>query len=248
MADAGMILDALFEQMPRELAEDYDNVGLLAGSRKNTVKTVLCALDLNSRVVDEAVAIGAELIVTHHPILFRGRKNLCEDDPEGAMLVKLVRAGISLIAMHTNFDAAGNGVNDALAARLGLENITAHESGMRIGDIMETTLASLAGDVENKLGGVVRRYGEPERTVSAVAVMGGSGGSYGGIALAAGADVFVTGEVSYHTALDLYDRGMCVLEAGHAATELPAVHLMAEKLNKLGLGLDVHISAAETFR
>ena len=248
MADAGMILDALFEQMPKELAEGYYNVGLLAGSRNNTVTTVLCALDLNSRVVDEAIAAGAELIVTHHPILFRGRKNLCEDDPEGAMLVKLVRAGISLIAMHTNFDAAGNGVNDALAARLGLENVTAHESGMRIGDIMETTLASLAGDVENKLGGVVRRYGNAGDDVRRVAVMGGSGGDYAKIALENGADAFVTGEIGYHYALDMYDRGMGVLEAGHAATELPAVGLLAEKLKGLGVDICVHISAVESFR
>jgi len=248
MAQAGLILEMLFGQMPAELAEDYDNVGLLAGSSRSEVRIVLCALDLTSRVVDEAIEMGAQLIVTHHPILFRGRKNLCEDDPEGAMLAKLVRSRIALIAMHTNFDSAEDGVNDALAQKLGLANVRALESGMRIGEIEKSKLASLGRDVENKLGGVVRRYGEPERTVSAVAVMGGSGGSYGGIALAAGADVFVTGEVSYHTALDLYDRGMCVLEAGHAATELPAVHLMAEKLNKLGLGLDVHISAAETFR
>ena len=248
MADAGMILDALFEQMPKELAEGYDNVGLLAGSRKNTVTTVLCALDLNSRVVDEAIAAGAELIVTHHPILFRGRKNLCEDDPEGAMLVKLVRAGIALIAMHTNFDASENGVNDALAAKLGLANVAAHESGMRMGDIEETKLASLAGDVQDKLGGVVRRYGNAGDIVRRVAVMGGSGGDYANIALENGCDCFITGEIGYHYALDMYDRGMCVLEAGHAATELPAVGLLAEKLKGLGMGLDVHISAVDSFR
>ena len=248
MADAGMILDALFGQMPKELAEGYDNVGLLAGSRKNAVKTVRCALDLNSRVVDEAAEIGAELIVTHHPILFRGRKNLCEDDPEGAMLAKLVRGRISLIAMHTNFDAAENGVNDALAAALGLENVMAHESGMRIGDINEMALADLAVEAERRLGGVVRRYGMTGDIVRRVAVMGGSGGDYANIALENGADAFITGEIGYHYALDMYDRGMCVLEAGHAATELPAVGLLAEKLKGLGMDIDVHISAVESFR
>ncbi len=248
MAQAGLILDKLFEQMPKELAEDYDNVGLLAGSRKSDVHTVLCALDLTARVVDEAAAMGAQLIVTHHPILFRGRKNLCEDDPEGAMLVKLIREKLALIAMHTNFDSSEDGVNDALAQKLGLTEVEALEDGMRIGNIENKTLASLAGDVENKLGGVVRRYGEPEKAVRRVAVMGGSGGSYGNIALENGADVFVTGEVSYHTALDMYDRGMCVLEAGHAATELPAVTLMADKLKKLFPELDIHISAIGSFR
>ena len=164
------------------------------------------------------------------------------------MLVKLVRAGIALIAMHTNFDAAENGVNDALAAELGLSNVIAHESGMRIGDIEEKQLADLAGDVERRLGGVVRRYGNTGDIVRRVAVMGGSGGDYASVALANGADAFITGEIGYHYALDMYDRGMCVLEAGHAATELPAVGLLAEKLKGLGMELDVHISEVESFR
>lgn len=248
MARAGLILDMLFEMMPAELAESYDNVGLLAGSRMSEIKSVLCALDLNARVVDEAQEIGAQLIATHHPILFRGRKNLCEDDPEGALLAKLVRANMALIAMHTNYDSAEDGVNDALAARLELNGVHALESGMRMGEIEEATLAELAQHVENILGGVVRRYGEPGRRVRRVAVMGGSGGDYAGIALEAGADAFITGEVGYHDALDAYEQGLYVLEAGHAATELPAVERMAEKLRGLGLGIDVHISAVESFR
>lgn len=248
MAKAGLILEGLFAQMSRELAEDYDNVGLLAGSRMSEVSTALCALDLNSRVIDEAVEGNAQLIVTHHPILFRGRKNLCEDDPEGALLAKLVRARLALIVMHTNFDSAQDGVNDALASRLGLKNVQTLESGMRMGEIEVTGLAELAVHIENTLGGVVRRYGEAGRRVHRVAVMGGSGGSYAHIALDAGADVFVTGETGYHNALDMYDRGLSVLEAGHAATELPAVGLLAEKLRGLGLGLDVNVSAVETFR
>lgn len=248
MAKAGLILEGLFAQLPRELAEDYDNVGLLAGSRMQDVSRALCALDLNSGVIDEAVEAGAQLIVTHHPILFRGRRDLCEDDPEGAMLAKLVRAGLTLIAMHTNFDSAQGGVNDALADSLGLKNVRPLEKGMRIGEIEATVLAELAVHIENTLGGVVRRYGDAGRRVRRVAVMGGSGGSYAHIALEAGADVFVTGEIGYHNALDMYDRGMCMLEAGHAATELPAVGLLAEKLRGLGLGLDVHVSAVESFR
>lgn len=248
MAKAGLILERLFGQMPRELAEDYDNVGLLAGSRTQDVTTIMCALDLNSRVIDEAVETGAELIVTHHPILFRGRRNLCEDDPEGAMLAKLVRARLALIAMHTNFDSAQNGVNDALAYRLEIKKVQTLESGMRIGEIESTGLLELAEHIENTLGGVVRRYGEAGRRVRRVAVMGGSGGGYAHIALEAGADVFVTGETGYHNALDMYDRGLCVLEAGHAATELPAVGLLAEKLRGLGLGLEVYVSTVESFR
>ena len=160
MAKAGLILDRLFETMPAFLAEDYDNVGLLAGSREREVHTVLCALDLNLPVLREAAGLGAELIVTHHPILFRGRKNLCEDDPEGKLLAELVRGRFCLMAMHTNFDSADVGVNDALAQSLGLEEVQALSSGMRMGVLSPCDGASLAQRVENALGGVVRRYGD----------------------------------------------------------------------------------------
>ena len=247
MAVVSDILDRLSDLMPLELAEDYDNVGLLAGSRKNEISAVMCALDLNTYVIDEAVEKGAGLIVTHHPILFRGRKNLCEDEPEGCMLAKLVRAGISLIAMHTNYDSADDGVNDALAATLGIKNVENLESGVRIGNVDEIALSQLALHVRNTLGGVVRRYGNADMKVSRVAMLGGSGGSYAPIAIAAGAQVFITGEASYHTALDVWDRGVAVLEAGHAATEYPAVHHLAEKIRGLGLNIEVFESDYKPF-
>jgi dinuclear metal center YbgI/SA1388 family protein len=247
MAKVGDILERLTMLMPLEAAEDYDNVGLLAGSRSSEVSACLCALDLNTYVIDEAVARGAGLIVTHHPILFRGRKNLCEDDPEGALLARLIRSQISLIAMHTNYDNAVDGVNDALAARLGLRDVQALESGMRLGTIDGMGLSALAAHVQERLGGVVRRYGDADKPVKRVAVLGGAGGSYASIAIAAGADAFVTGEIHYHGALDAWDRDLGVLEAGHAATEHPAVHHMAEKLRKLGVAIDVFESGYQPF-
>ena len=240
MAKAGLILDRLFETMPAFLAEDYDTVGLLAGSREREVHTVLCALDLNLPVLREAAGLGAELIVTHHPILFRGRKNLCEDDPEGKLLAELVRGRFCLMAMHTNFDSADVGVNDALAQSLGLEDVQALSSGMRMGILSPCDGASLAQRVESALGGAVRRYGDGP--CEKIAVMGGSGGDYGGFALEAGADAFVTGEIGYHKALDLCQAGLTVLEAGHAATELPAVSLLAQKVRDLDLHLQVRVS------
>lgn len=247
MVPVGEILDRLAQLMPLENAEDYDNVGLLAGSRRSMISAAMCALDLNTYVVDEALERSAGLIITHHPILFRGRKNLCEDDPEGRMLAKLVRSGISLIAMHTNYDNAADGVNDALAAKLGLREVEELESGVRIGSIDETELSKLAQSVQAKLGGVVRRYGDADKPVRRVAVLGGSGGGYASIAIAAGADAFITGEIGYHTALDVWEAGVGVLEAGHAATEYPAVRHMAEKLKGLGLDIDVFESGYKPF-
>jgi dinuclear metal center YbgI/SA1388 family protein len=241
------ILSALEDLMPASLAEDYDNVGLLAGSGERAVDRVLCALDLTEAVLDEAAAVGAELILTHHPILFHARRNLTEDDPEGRLLARLIRKRVSLIAMHTNFDAAGNGVNDALADALGVAGALPLEGGVRIGSVSPMPLSAFAERVAQTLGGVVRRYGKPEIIVSRIALLGGAGGSYAEIAQKAGADTFLTGEIGYHRALSALDNGMCVLEAGHAATEKPCVRHMAGILRSTGLDIEITESAIESF-
>ena len=240
------VLDAVWDMAPRELAEEWDNVGLLAGHPENEVTKVLCALDLTSAVIDEAIAAGAELIVTHHPILFRGRKNLREDDPEGAMLVKLVRSDISHIAMHTNFDNANPGVNDALAAALGLMNVTATEQYLRVGDIVPMTLEELAGMTAVELDTVVRTYGDKKRMIDRIAVLGGSGGDYYREAIAGGAQAFITGEIGYHIAMSAVDEGLCILEAGHDGTERVAVKAMANGLQNRLNALQYNVTVLES--
>lgn len=223
MATVRDILALLEGIAPLETQEEWDNAGLLAGDPQARVTRVLVALDLCAEVLAEAKALGAELIVTHHPILFRARRNLREDDPEGRLLAELIRARVALIAMHTNFDNAENGVNRALCERLGMRKSEPLESGMRVGEIEPMPLSAFREHVARSLGGAVRAYGSPDSVVRRVAVLGGAGGSYASIALGAGADAFVTGEISYHAALDCAAAGMCALEAGHAATEHPAV-------------------------
>ena len=208
MATVQDILDLLEGIAPLETQEEWDNAGLLAGDPAAKVTRVLVALDLTLEVVEEAERLGAQLIVTHHPILFRGRKNLREDDAEGKLLAALIRA------------------------RLGIRESQPLESGMRIGEIDPMPLADFRRHVETRLGGVVRAYGEMARIIRRVAVLGGAGGGYASIALAAGADAYVTGEFSYHAALDCAAAGMAALEAGHAATEWPAVHVLREGLQK----------------
>lgn len=244
----GEVRNAIDAFAPFALAEEWDNVGILAGSEDRPVSNILCALDLNFAVLEEAKRKNVDLIVTHHPILFRGRKNLREDDAEGRLLCGLVRANIALIAAHTNFDNAENGVNDALAVKLGLYNVERLENGMRAGECGETNLAALVALVQEKLGGPVRCYGEAERIVRRAAVLGGAGGDFAPSAFAAGADVYITGEIAHHKAWDAYQSGLCVLEAGHAATELPAVELLADGLQKAANGVQwrVHISMSET--
>ena len=248
----GEISCAINEFAPFELAEEWDNIGILAGSASQEISGILCALDLNFKVIEEAKAKGCNLIVTHHPILFRGRKNLREDDAEGRMLCELVRGNIALIAAHTNFDNAVPGVNDALAEKLGLKNVCPFENGMRAGESDGLTLAELCTRVEEKLGGPVRCYGEKNRIVHRVAVLGGAGGDFAPLAQAAGADVYLTGEIAHHKAWDAYQSGLCILEAGHAATELPAIEMLAEGLQKAANGVQwnvrIYVSEVELFR
>ena len=226
----GKLYELLCKMAPPELAEEWDNIGLLAGRMDARVDTALCALDLNPAVLREAVNKGAQLIVTHHPILFRGRKNLREDDAEGRLLCDLVRSNIAMIAMHTNYDNACPGVNDALAAALGLENVQIVARILRVGEVEAMPFERFADAAEVRLGGPIRRYGEARRSVRRIAVVGGSGGDYLGAAISAGAEVFLTGEISYHRATDAADNGLMVLEAGHAATELPGIYALSKGL------------------
>lgn len=247
----GQIVDLLNTIAPLELAEEWDNVGLLVGDRKAPVESVLCALDFGEAVLDEAISLGVQMIVTHHPILFRARRNVTTDDPEGRMLYRLVRSGIALAAMHTNFDSMHPGVNDALAAKLGLKNVTAGEQGMCLGEVENMSFADFRKHAESCLGGPVRAYGEAEKKISRVAVLGGSGGDFAPMAAAAGADVYVTGEISYHKGLNAAEEGLFVLEAGHAATEKPAISQLSTALqtaaNDVQYKVRVLHSAVELF-
>lgn len=230
----GQILVLLNEMAPPELAESYDNVGLLAGHPDWPVEKILVALDLTRGAVEEAEAMGAQLIVTHHPILFRGRKNLREDDAEGAAVCAMIRKGIGLIAAHTNFDNAEIGVNDALAEALGFDDIRPLPQGMRVGKLESVhTPESLGAMVEKRLGGRARIYAEcPDAAIERVAVCGGAGGDFFELAACSGAQAFVTGEVKHHDALAAVAAGLCLIEAGHYETEHIAIKLLADGLQK----------------
>ena len=246
------IYDIIDQIAPFELAEEWDNVGILAGSADQEIERVLCALELNPAVISEAQRKDVQLIVTHHPILFRGRKNLREDDPEGRMLCELVRSRIALIAAHTNFDNADPGVNNVLAALLGLEDIESYDSGLRAGTPKQDMLGAFCDHARTVLGGPIRCYGERERRIHRVAVLGGAGGDYVALCKNANADVFLTGEISHHRAWDAYLSGVSALEAGHAATEMPAISLLADSLQKAAdsvqCKLRVFVSEVDLFK
>lgn len=228
------IYNIVNEIAPFEKAEPWDNVGLLVGSRENTVSNILCALDLTKEVVSEAERVGANLIITHHPVMFSPRKRLTEDDYEGRLLIEMIRKNINHIAAHTNYDVAKGGVNDILAKQLGLTEIRPAEGDeegiLRIGVIEPMPLSAFAGKVQNALQDVVRIYGNQDKIVRTVAVCGGSGGEYASIAYKAGADVYVTGEMRYHDSLNFSLEGHASLHAGHDATERIAIKPLSDGL------------------
>lgn len=222
------ILNAALAIAPKELAEEWDNVGLLAGSLDAQVDTALLALDLTPQVLCEAQECGAQLIVTHHPILFHARKNLTEDDPEGKLLCALVRSNMALIALHTNLDNASRGVNDALAAALALTDVQKLENGLHIGYYHGNDILR---DTETALETRCRVYGKLENCKKA-AVCGGAGSDFWPLARENGADVYITGEVRHHHALEAASVGLALLEAGHFETERVVLKPLAEMLKQ----------------
>lgn len=219
---------------PFDTQEEWDNAGILAGRGDGTVNRVLVALDVTEGAVAEAKALGCELLVTHHPILFHARKNLREDDPEGRALCALVRAGLAHIAAHTNFDQAAGGVNDVLAGLLGLTQVEALPGGLR-GGRFGGTLAQLCDRAERALGAVVRPYGDANAPIERLAVCGGAGGGLWRTAWDAGYDGYLTGEIHHNDALDAAAMGLKLAEAGHWSTEHPSVKELRNALQK---GLD----------
>lgn len=205
------------------------------------------ALDVTDRVIDDALAAGANLIVTHHPLMFSARKRLTEADYEGHLLIRLIANGLSLIAAHTNLDQASGGMNDTLAGLLGLENIVG-EGFLRVGDLSAPMTAEAFADfAARQLGDTVRVMGHREALIHRVGLCSGGGCDEWADAHAMGADAFLTGEVKHHIALDASYHGVVLLEAGHFATENPGIFALMKALQNAPdiVQWKMHISRSE---
>lgn len=228
MAKLSGIFDALTGLAPVELKLGFDNVGLLVGSWEDEIHRVLCALDITEDVIGEAEELGAELIVSHHPMFFE-LKTVTDSDAAGARALRLARAGMSAICMHTNLDIAAGGVNDTLAETLGLsdaEPFGAERCG-RIGWVEEQELSDFMARVKGALNANGLRYVDGGRPVRRVAVLGGSGGNEMVEALEAGADTYVTADVKHHQFIDARELHLNLIDAGHFSTENVVVPVLA---------------------
>lgn len=234
MARVQEIYAVLAGMAPEELAEKWDNVGLLVDAGAE-VTGVLVTLDITADTVREAAEKGCELIVSHHPVIFSPLKRLDETD----VAWHLVRNGISAICMHTNLDAADGGVNDVLADLFDLRDRQPFAGGCgRVGSVEAISAEALARRARRVLNTPVK-FADAGRPIRRLAVISGAGGSMFGDAIALGADCLLTGEANHHAALDAVRLGMSLIAATHWATEQPAVPVLAARLQAACPGLTV---------
>ena len=235
------VLTFLETLAPRSMKMDWDNVGLLCGGRNRPVTKILVALDPFEGVCQEAARWGAELIVTHHPLIFTPLKSVTDETAVGRAVQLLCARGISAINAHTNLDCAPGGVNDCLAAALGLQNVRViapagvaehgQEWGLlRQGIVEGQPLSQFLPHVKAALGCEGLRYADGGKPVRRVAVGGGACASELMDAVNAGCDTFVTADVKYNQFWDAKDQGLNLIDAGHFATENPVVSLLAGKI------------------
>ena len=211
---------------------ESDNSGLLVGSAAGEVNTVLLALDLTQPVIDEAVSLGAQLIITHHPLMFTPIRSLTDGDYEGRLIRRLVREDISLIAAHTNLDQSAGGMNDTLASLCGLTDVTG-EGFFRCGTLQAPCSAAVYADLlRQNLHTEVRLMGPSDALIRKVGLCSGGGSDLWTSAYDNGCDAFVSGEIKHHLALAMANRHIVALECGHFGTEEPGIRALASALQK----------------
>jgi dinuclear metal center YbgI/SA1388 family protein len=244
----------LEDKFPRALSAEWDNDGLCcAPSPAKEVKRVLVALDPTAAVVEQAVRGGYDVLLTHHPLLFRGIKALVPTHAVPAKLLRLACAGVSAMSFHTRLDAVSGGVNDILAAKLGLAHVQpfAPEGEVpcgRVGVLKAPMDANAFAQLAKDALGAPAVLLAGEGTVQKIAVCGGEGGDFVEAAKAAGADLFLSGRIGYHSMLDAPEEGLAMIEAGHYATEFPVTKFFSNLLLKIDPKLTVEIVGSYVLR
>jgi len=255
------VVETMLAVYPASLAEEWDTgIGLTCGDPDEVIAAVLLAVDADEATVGEAIRVGAGLLVTHHPLLFRPVQSVNADTAKGALIHRMILSGVAHFAAHTNADSAAGGVNDALAGVLGLTGLhplVPHSEGSvtgsgRFGELPEPmSLRDFAGYVADRLPATVtgiRAAGDPDRVISTVAVCGGAGDSFLPAAAAAGIDVYLTSDLRHHVVAEFVadPANPAVIDVAHWAGEWPWLALAAAVLEAAHPGLTVTVSATRT--
>ena len=236
------IYDYINTISPFDTQKEWDNSGFLIGDFRKEVKNAVIALDCTNEVVEYAESVSADLIITHHPVIFRGVKQIKADSP----IYRLINNDIAQISVHTPFDMADGGINDNLAKLLSLKDIKKIADGdLALGELEEgMSIDDFAEFVADTLGTNGIRYTDTEKLIKTVAVGGGACGEYIEAAMA-NADCFVTGEAKYHEMLDAQQMGYAVVSAGHFETENKPFLMIKDSLEKLFVDVNFHIAPVQ---
>lgn len=208
---------------PFETQEDWDNSGMLVGDMDAEVKKVAVVLDITHEEIKKAKAIGADLIISHHPVIFSPVKSVTK----GSVPYELVASSINALCCHTPLDIADGGTNDSLAKLLGIEVTRTEDPILRLGTVEPTTAENLAGKIAKTLNTKVR-YADAGRKIEKIAICTGAGCSL--IEAAGEIDAFITGDASHHNFLDCIQAGITLIAAGHYETEIVVVPVLVKKL------------------
>ena len=243
MATVSEIANYFEERVPSALKADYDNVGLLCGFPDREVTKVLCALDVTGEVIEEAEELGAELILTHHPLIFHPLKRVLATDEVGGKIAGLLQRGMSAICLHTNLDSVDGGVNDALSVAIG----ALIRKKLPIGRVVELPQEESMAEFLQRLQTFLRvsglRYYDAGKTVHRIVVCGGAGGDLVEEAVANGADTLLTGEIHYDEWLTGRERGINLVDADHFCTENVVIPVLVDMLRDGFAETDVYISS-----
>ncbi len=256
--NAGDVLNYLNEIAPWRYAEEWDSVGLMVGSRDSNITKILLCMDVTANVISEAESNGAQMIISHHPFIFSKLKAIDMETFKGAQITKLIKNNITVVSAHTNLDTAPGGVNDTLAENLQLRNCknlkTYIPKGLncdlglgKIGELPDyTSFDEFVRDIKKNLGiENLRIIGNKPEKVKNIAVFCGSFDDDLENLKSRKADVLVTGDIKYHTALDAAQMGLCIVDAGHFATERIILPKLRDTLSKRFKELEIICSIVE---
>ena len=232
------IISVIEEFAPLSLQENWDNSGLCIGSPEDSVSSVLLGLDCTPELVDEAISCGADMIVTHHPLIFSGLKKISPEDKVGEAVIKAIKAGISIYAAHTSADKVIAGVSGAMAARLGLKDVAILDEdgdGTGLGVVGNLPEAMAAEDVirlvKDRFGLKSMRASRPvDGMIERIALCGGSGGSLIKAARRSGAQLYISGDISYHNFFT--EDGFMIMDIGHYESEIEIVDILFSLIKK----------------
>ncbi|MDX8335269.1 MULTISPECIES: Nif3-like dinuclear metal center hexameric protein [Cetobacterium] len=239
------LISFLEDKFPAFLSEEWDNVGLLVGKRDLKINGILLSLDITEKVIDKAIECGANLIITHHPMIFKPMKNITTDSLTGKKIIRLIENGISVYSMHTNLDSGKNGLNDFLG-----ENILGFKNGKILDSIEKNgrefgigrvyklenilTIENLSQLLKEKLklNSINIVKSNEEKEIKKVALISGAGASYWRKAKKLGAQVLITGDVKYHEAMDAKEENFSLIDIGHFESEWIFSNLLEDLIKK----------------